>query len=124
MCKVLVVDDDPDFCEISRLILTREGYEVQTAANGDIALRLIREDRPAIVVLDVMMAGVLDGVSVAHAMSDEPSLRDVPIVMVSSIANSQSADMFPTDEYIPIDAWISKPVQPDELLATVTRLTS
>jgi len=124
MCKVLVVDDDPDFCEISRLILTREGYEVQTAANGDIALRLMREDRPAIVVLDVMMAGVLDGVSVAHAMSDEPSLRDVPIVMVSSIANSQSADMFPTDEYIPIDAWISKPVQPDELLATVTRLTS
>lgn len=124
MCKVLVVDDDPDFCEISRLILTREGYEVQTAANGDIALRLMREERPSVVVLDVMMAGVLDGVSVAHAMSDEPSLRDVPIVMVSSIANSQSADMFPTDEYIPIDAWISKPVQPDELLATVTRLTS
>jgi len=44
-------------------------------------------------------------------------------VMVSSIASSQSADMFPTDDYIPIDAWISKPVQPDELIATVSRLT-
>jgi two-component system, OmpR family, alkaline phosphatase synthesis response regulator PhoP len=124
MCKVLVVDDDPDFCEITRLILTREGYEVETAANGDMALRLMREERPAVVVLDVMMAGVLDGVSVAHAMSEEASLREVPIVMVSSIASSHSADMFPTDEYVPIDAWISKPVQPDELLATVTRLTS
>ncbi|MCD6302042.1 MAG: response regulator [Anaerolineae bacterium] len=124
MCKVLVVDDDPDFCEIMRLILTRKGYQVETAANGDMALRLMREDRPALVVLDVMMAGVLDGVSVAHAMSDEPSLRDVPIVMVSSIAGSHNAEMFPTDEYIPIDAWISKPVQPEELLATVSRLTS
>lgn len=124
MCKILVVDDDPDFCEITRLILTSKGYEVETASNGDMALRLMREERPALVVLDVMMAGVLDGVSVAHAMSDEPELRDVPIVMVSSIADSHSAGMFPTDEYIPIDAWISKPVQPDELLEAVSRLTS
>jgi two-component system alkaline phosphatase synthesis response regulator PhoP len=123
MCKVLVVDDDPDFCEITRLILSSRGYEVETASNGDMALRLMREDRPALVVLDVMMAGVLDGVSVAHAMADEPELSNVPIVMVSSIASSQSADMFPTDAYIPIDAWISKPVQPDELIATVSRLT-
>ncbi len=123
MSKVLVVDDDPDFCEITRLILSKKGYEVETASNGDMALRMMREERPAVVVLDVMMAGVLDGVSVAHAMADEPDLCKVPIVMVSSIASSQSADMFPTDDYIPIDAWISKPVQPDELIATVSRLT-
>jgi two-component system alkaline phosphatase synthesis response regulator PhoP len=123
MSKVLVVDDDPDFCEITRLILSKRGYEVETASNGDMALRMMREERPAVVVLDVMMAGVLDGVSVAHAMADEPDLCKVPIVMVSSIASSQSADMFPTDDYIPIDAWISKPVQPDELIATVSRLT-
>lgn len=122
MCKVLVVDDDPDFCEITRLILSSKGYEVETASDGDMALRLMREERPAVVVLDVMMAGVLDGVSVAHTMADEPELCDVPIVMVSSIASSQSADMFPTDTYIPIDAWISKPVQPDELIETVSRL--
>ncbi|MGI6380722.1 MAG: response regulator transcription factor [Anaerolineae bacterium] len=123
MSKVLVVDDDPDFCEITRLILSKRGYEVETASNGDMALRMMREERPAVVVLDVMMAGVLDGVSVAHAMANEPDLCKVPIVMVSSIASSQSADMFPTDDYIPIDAWISKPVQPDELIATVSRLT-
>jgi|SRR5690554_5343281 len=123
MSKVLVVDDDPDFCEITRLILSKRGYEVETASNGDMALRMMREERPAVMVLDVMMAGVLDGVSVAHAMADEPDLCKVPIVMVSSIASSQSADMFPTDDYIPIDAWISKPVQPDELIATVSRLT-
>jgi len=123
MSKVLVVDDDPDFCEITRLILSKRGYEVETASNGDMALRMMREERPAVVVLDVMMAGVLDGVSVAHAMAEEPDLCKVPIVMVSSIASSQSADMFPTDDYIPIDAWISKPVQPDELIATVSRLT-
>jgi hypothetical protein len=45
----------------------------------------------------------------------------VPIIMVSSITDSPAAGMFPTDEYIPIDAWITKPVQPDDLLSKVAR---
>ena len=121
MARILVVDDDPDFSEITRTILLANGYEVSTATNGDEALKLMRQDVPDLVLLDVMMSSVLDGVNVSHAMSEDPRLRRVPIVMLSSIASSPAAGMFPTDEYLPIDAWLSKPVQPKELLAKVAQ---
>jgi len=121
MATILVVDDDPDFVEITRTILEANGYEVTTAANGDEALRLMRQSMPDLVLLDVMMATLLDGLNVSHVLSEDPVLSKVPIVMVSSITDSPSAGMFPTDEYIPIDAWISKPVQPDDLLSKVAQ---
>jgi CheY-like chemotaxis protein len=121
MAKVLVVDDDPDFVEITKTILENHGYDVNTAANGEQALRSMRADLPDLVLLDVMMSTVLDGLNLSHAMSEDAGLSKVPIVMISSITDSPSAGMFPTDEYIPIDAWISKPVQPDDLLNKVAQ---
>ncbi len=121
MARILVVDDDPDFVEITRTILESKGYEVTSAANGDQALKAMRQNLPDLVLLDVMMSTVLDGLNLSHAMSEDPELRNVPVVMVSSITDSPSAGMFPTDEYIPIDAWISKPVQPDDLLSKVAQ---
>jgi CheY-like chemotaxis protein len=119
---VLVVDDDPDFCEITRLILSSEGYEVLTAASGDEALAVLKGCHPNLVMLDVMMASILDGVNVALTMSEDTALRDIPILMVSSIASSPMAERFPTGEYLPISGWISKPVQPESLLKTVRKL--
>ncbi|MBC7262997.1 MAG: response regulator [Chloroflexi bacterium] len=121
MAKILVVDDDPDFVEITRTILEANGYEVSTAANGDQALNSMRKDVPDLVLLDVMMSTLLDGLNLSHVMSGDPVLKQVPIIMVSSITDSPHAGMFPTDEYIPIDAWISKPVQPDDLLKKVAQ---
>lgn len=122
MTTVLVVDDDPDFVEITRLILRSKGYDVRTASNGDMALRMMRAARPDVVLLDVMMSSVLDGLAVAHAMHSDESLCRVPVIMISSIADSPSAGMFPTDEHLPIDMWISKPVHPEDLLKKVARL--
>jgi len=121
VARILVVDDDPDFVEITRTILLASGYGVSTAASGEEALESMRREPPDLVLLDVMMSSVLDGVNVSHAMSADPILKGIPIVMLSSIASSPSAGMFPTDEYLPIDAWLSKPVQPNELLAKVSR---
>lgn len=121
MAKILVVDDDPDFVEITRTVLEASGYEVSTAANGDQALNSMRKDLPDLVLLDVMMSTLLDGLNLSHVMSEDPVLKQVPIIMVSSITDSPHAGMFPTDEYIPIDAWISKPVQPDDLLKKIAQ---
>nr|MBC7246083.1 response regulator [Chloroflexota bacterium] len=121
MAKILVVDDDPDFVEITRTILESNGYEVVSAASGDQALQVMQKELPDLVLLDVMMATVLDGLNLSHVMSEDPVLKHVPIVMVSSITESPHAGLFPTDEYIPIDAWISKPVQPNDLLNKVAR---
>ena len=122
MTTILVVDDDPDFVEITRMILTAEGYTVETAANGDEALQRLRESPPSLLLLDVMMAGPLDGVNLAHVMEEDEELHKIPILMISSIADSPMAPMFPTDEYLPVDGWISKPVQPEQLLKRVRRL--
>ena len=122
MPKILVVDDDPDFVEITRTVLEGNGYEVASAADGEQALQAMRADPPDLVLLDVMMSTLLDGLNVSHVMNEDPVLSKVPIVMVSSITDSPSAGMFPTDEYIPIDAWISKPVQPDDLLSKIAQL--
>jgi CheY-like chemotaxis protein len=121
MAKILVVDDDRDFVHIIRTILQAEGYQVSTAANGDQALEMMREDKPDLVLLDVMMSTTLEGVSVSKELESDPKLKEVPIVMVSSIATTEYASEFPDEERIPIEAWLSKPIQPSVLLKTVQR---
>jgi len=119
--RILVVDDDPDFVEVTRTILTKEGYQVSTASSGDQALQAMKKDKPNLVVLDVMMTTPLEGVGVAHKMAGDAALKTIPVVMCSSIDSSQYAGALPDDLHIPIDAWISKPVQPENLLKTVKR---
>lgn len=122
MTKILITDDDPDFVEIISMILKEAGYQVDFAASGDEALQKMRASRPDLLLLDVMMSSVLDGVNVSFEMSEDPQLKTIPIVMISSIPDSANADQFPTDEFVPISAWITKPVQPAALLQTVERL--
>jgi len=121
MAKVLVADDDPDFVEITRMILELHGFQVSSAMSGQDALAQMRQEKPDLVVLDVMMSYVLDGLEVTREMLADAELRDIPVVMVSSIADSPYADMFPTDQPVSVSAWISKPVQPDTLVSTVRR---
>jgi CheY-like chemotaxis protein len=121
MSKILIVDDDPDFVTICRMVLEAEGYEVLEAANGRQALEVLRQDRPDLVLLDVMMSTTLEGVDVSREMETDPELKDVPIIMVSSIATTEYAAEFPDDEHIPIEGWISKPIQPAVLLRTIQR---
>jgi CheY-like chemotaxis protein len=122
MARVLVVDDDPDFCEITRTVLEGAGHQVATAPSGDAALAQMRQQAPDLVILDVMMSSGLDGLDLSDRMQADAHLKKVPIVMVSAIASSNYAGMFPTDAYVAIDAWLSKPIAPQALLETVERL--
>ena len=122
MARILVVDDDADFQVIMRRMLEGEGYEVAIAESGAGALQTLREDEPPdMVLLDIMMSTTLEGVDVAREMKGDPALEHVPIIMVSSIATSPQAAEFPVDEQIPIDGWLSKPVQRSVLLNTLAR---
>ena len=124
MKRVLIVDDDPDFVEIISMILKKEGYELDSAASGNQGLEKMRASPPDILLLDVMMSGILDGVNVSFEMAEDPVLKRIPIVMISSIPDSPHAEDFPTDEFVPISAWITKPVQPEQLVKTVKRLVT
>jgi CheY-like chemotaxis protein len=121
MARVLIVDDDPDFVLISRTVLQEAGHEIREAANGSQALEMMRKERPDVVLLDVMMSTTLEGVDVSKTMQADPELKDVPIIMISSISTTEYASDFPDGEAIPIHAWISKPIQPKVLLNVVNR---
>jgi CheY-like chemotaxis protein len=119
--RILVVDDDPDFVEVTTRILGTAGYETVTAANGAEALAVMRQQKPDLVLLDVMMSTLLDGLSVSEEMQTDPELKDVPVIMVSSITDTEHAAVFPTDGYVHMNAWISKPIQPEGLLKKVAQ---
>lgn len=122
MTKILIVDDDPDFVEITRLVLERAGYQVVHAGSGEEGYACAKREQPDLVILDVIMDSILDGVATSQRMHDDPELRHLPIIMVTSIANTDYAALFPTDEYIHIDAFLSKPISPAELIRQVQRL--
>ena len=120
--KILVVDDDPDFVEAMRLTLVPNGYDVVSASSGDEGLARAKTDRPDLVILDVIMSSVLDGLNMSRRMQESAEHKKTPILMVTSIANTDYAALFPTDEYISIDGFLSKPVAPDVLLQRVSEL--
>lgn len=119
MHKILIVDDDPDFVQITSLILKGKGYEIMTAANGAEALKAMRAEPPSLVLLDIMMDSILDGLNVSGEMNDDPNLSDIPIIMISSIADTEHAGAFPTEGDLHMDAWITKPIKPDALLKKI-----
>ena len=122
MAKILVVDDDPDFVEFARVVLEREGHTIVSAAGGGEALDKIVEDTPDLIILDVIMDTVLDGLSVAQELGERSGYRDIPIIMITSIANTDYAELFPTDEYVHLDTFLTKPVAPERLVKEVNRL--
>ena len=112
---VLVVDDDPDILEAICDILEVEGYRVARARHGGEALARVEEERPALILLDLLMP-VMDGLTFAQALRARPALGDVPIVVISADGNRQRAE--------PVGAagYLAKPFDIDSLLAHVTRL--
>ena len=88
MAKILIVDDDPDFQNATRIVLEKEGHAIISAESGNEGYRRAKEDRPDLIVLDVIMDSVLDGLSMSRQMYEDTEMRDIPIIMVTSIANT------------------------------------
>jgi CheY-like chemotaxis protein len=121
MAKILVVDDDPDFIKITRMILQSRNYQVLTAANGEKGLEVMRKEKPDLVLLDIMMSYILDGLDVRRQMAEEKDLKDIPVIMITSLTGERVRSELPSDEYIPASEWIHKPIDPDKLLDYVKK---
>lgn len=119
---IMVVDDDPDFVEVARLVLAGERVEVSTASSGEDALAAMRLSRPDLVIMDVMMHGILDGLQTAREMRADNDLRTIPILMVSSISESGFAGLLPRGSELPADNLLVKPVDASLLLSETKRL--
>jgi CheY-like chemotaxis protein len=120
--KILIVDDDPDFVSFTRTVLESAGHTVVSAGNSDQGMLVLAREKPDLVILDVIMSSVLDGLNMSDRMAANPDFSQVPIIMVTSIANTDYSALFPTDETIHIDAFLTKPIAPAELLRQIGKL--
>ncbi len=124
--KVLVIDDDPDVLDATRLLLEKRGFEVLTAANPEEGFCRLQEGKPDVVVLDVMMPHGTEGFQwlwdIRRHM--DPKIRDVPVIMLTSIHDTtrmrfHEGDADESGEYLPVQAFLDKPLDPDKLAAKV-----
>lgn len=120
--NVLVIDDDPDFLDYMRIVLSANDYNVTTATTAHDGMDAMRQAAPDLVIVDVMMSYVLDGWSVTREMAYDPTLRDIPVMMVSAIVSSEDDSLFPDSEGGRIDAFMSKPLEPAMLLERMKQL--
>ena len=121
MATILVIDDDPDFLDTTRVVLEDAGYTVETAMTGEDAIASIRRAAPDLAVLDVMMPDDLEGFTVARQIREDLGLRDLPIVILTSLHERRQVPyrFAPDAHYLPVDVFLDKPVQPAQLVATV-----
>ena len=111
---VLVIDDDPEASEIIERYLTKDGFNVVTAGNGEQGLRLAHEIQPAAITLDVLMPE-MDGWSVLRALKADPVLQDIPVVMLTMLDDKSKGFSLGATDYL------TKPVDREQLHNALAR---
>lgn len=119
--RIVVIDDDPDFIEYTRIVLESASYQVLTATNAADGLTLVRESAPDLIITDVMMSYTLEGTSVTREIRSDPELCRTPVLVITAIARQPDADLFPDGTQPAPEGFLTKPVSPGELLAAVER---
>ena len=123
---ILIVDDDYDFLEINRLILERAGYRVVTAAEPKQALVRMAEEKPDLVITDLMMTSLDSGFLFARTIKEDPRWAGIPVVIATSVSSALGLDFRPRSDadkaQMHVDAYFDKPLDAARLLATVGEL--
>ena len=116
--RVLVVDDDDVIRQLITVNLELEGFDVATAIDGQDCLDRVKDVRPDVITLDIMMPR-LDGWEAASRLRADPATAGIKVVLLS--ARAQEADL-ERGSRIGVDAYLTKPFDPDELIEVVRRL--
>ncbi len=128
MAKILMIDDDPDIITAIRIPLEASGYDFYAAKDGAEGLEKVKEVSPDLIILDVMMETATEGFQLSLKLRDQSpdseyaAYRDVPILMLTAIHTTTSLRFTPDDDYLPVDAFLDKSADPDELMAKVRTL--
>ena len=115
LCKVLVVDDEPDLVESLTEGLQAQGYQVITAADGVAAVDAARSEKPNLILLDLMLP-LLDGFRILKLLKMDERYRGIPIIVITARANTEDWTLAME---CGADGWLTKPVRMEELLEKV-----
>ena len=113
--KILVVDDEEDILELVRYNLAKEGFDVVCASSGEEAIPICQKQKPAVVILDLMLPGV-DGLEICRTLKSDTKTRGIPVVMLT--AKGEESDIVLGLE-LGADDYVTKPFSPRVLLARV-----
>ena len=121
---VIIIDDDPDLVEATKTILEGAGYAVAAALDAQEGLARIHQGGIDCIILDVMMARETEGFQVAQDLKADPATADIPILMLTAISQKSGFEFSPeTDkDFMPVEAFLEKPLDPDRLLETIAGL--
>jgi CheY-like chemotaxis protein len=128
MAKILIIDDDPDMVLAARLCLEAAGHTLISAANGKEGLRKVGEVDPDLIILDVMMDTTTEGFQlVLKLRSADPgsplaAYAHIPILMLTAVHSTTDVRFKPDDDYLTVDAFVDKPIDPDRLVKQVEAL--
>jgi len=116
--KILVVDDEPHIVMMLEARLRKNGFEVVTATSGSEAMAKVKQDRPDLIVLDVMMP-VISGLEVCRMLKENPVTRAIPVILLTAKSTER-------DQTLGIsagaDSYVTKPYTPEELLGQIKEL--
>ena len=115
--KVLVAEDDPSFSQILSSRLTRAGIEVVKAKDGEEALRVIRETKPDLILLDLILPGKYDGFEVLQKIQEDPTLDNRPIVIISNLG--QESDIQRVKQLGAVEYFVKAKTSIDDLIKKI-----
>jgi CheY-like chemotaxis protein len=120
---ILIVDDDVQLVDSVKTLLESVGYQVSYAYQSQKGIEMARETPPDLILLDVMFAGPPgpDGFEVARELHADPQLREAPIIILSGVKKvlDVSFEVSPDEVWMPVKAFLEKPVKPEKLLAEI-----
>lgn len=125
MARILVVDDDPDIVETITLVLEGADHEVVSALSGKEGLRKAREEKPDLIVLDVMMETKRKGIEVAQELRQQPQFAGTPILMLTAVKEKTGLGFKQEagdEAWLPVDDYCEKPLKPEVLIQKVDQL--
>jgi len=124
--KVLLVDDDADFLEMTRSVLEAGGYRVACAIDPGEAWNMVLEHAPDLVITDLMMQTMSSGFSLSRKIKETPHCRSVPVIIMTSAGSRLGYDLAPRGlgdlKAMHADAFLEKPMLPEDLLGQVADL--
>jgi CheY-like chemotaxis protein len=126
MAKILIIDDDVDIVTAARLALESVNHQVISANSGKEGLEKIKAEHPDLIILDVMMETHTEGFQLALKLhSPDPSselkeFKNIPILMMSAIHSTTPLHYEPDIDYLPVDLFVDKPIDPDNLIGKVS----
>lgn len=123
--RILIIDDDPDITEAMTVVLENKGYEVASAADGSAGMEQVQAQRPDLIILDVMMRTSQEGFELSRQLKGSAEYKDIPILMLTAVKDKTGLDFKSTagdESWLPVEAFLDKPVKPDVLLEKVASL--